>query len=307
LKVKKIKKKKHGRLPYLTVVVSSTLSLFVFGYLCSISISYYRLQHSLKNEMKINMYLEKEMSPLSLKHCLNKIKNKSFIAESGSQPNLIYTSAEDIAQEYITNSGEDFSDILGDFGNPFRGVVTIALDNEHSTIDHLPTIKKQLESVKGVYEVSIPKHLKTSIKNINQTFNTLNIIIASFATLSLLIVLVIIRNSIKLSMYSQRFLIRSMQLVGATNFFIIRPFIARAFINGLISGTFAAGFVYLLSEFGRRWVFNLLGVGNLDFLFSIDDLKYILIILPILGSVFMTLITLRTVSIYLSYSLEDLY
>ena len=302
------KKKKHGSSPYLTVVASSSLSLFIFGYLCSISISYYHLQQSLKNEMKINIYLDKEINSSSLTHCLGQISKKSFVAfNKKGKPNIRYTSAQSIAENYITNSGEDFSDVLGSFGNPFRDVVTIALDKEHSTIDHLPTIKKQLESVRSVYEVSIPKHFKKSIKNINKTFSTLNIIIGVFAFLSLLIVLVIIHNSIKLSMYSQRFLIRSMQLVGATRFFIIKPFIIQAFINGFISGGIASVLVYFLSEIGGRWVLGLLGINNLDFLFSIEDLKYILILLPLIGSFFMTVITSKTVSIYLRYSLDELY
>ena len=247
------------------------------------------------------------MTTSTLAHCLDQIKNKSFIALTEGKPTISHIMAETIAEEYITNSGENFSDLLGDLGNPFRDVVTIALDAEQSTVDHLPVIKKQLESIEGVYEVSIPKHLKKSIKNINKTFNTLNIVISSFAALSLLIVLVIIRSSIKLSMYSQRFLIRSMQLVGAKKLFIIRPFMTRSFLNGLLSGTIASCLVFVLSEFGSQWALSFLDVTHLDFLFSFEDLKYILITLPILGSLFMTLITYRTVSTYLSYSLDELY
>ncbi len=247
------------------------------------------------------------MGKSSLTNCLERIKDKSFVAKTKGKPNVTYTSAKSIAEEYTTSSGEDFSEVLGDIGNPFRDVVTLALSAKYTTTDNLPVIKQQLESIEGVYEVNIPKHLKKSIQNLNDTFNTLNIVIVSFAILSLLIVLVIIRNSIKLSMYSQRFLIRSMQLVGAKRFFIIRPFVFRAFINGLISGILASGLVYVLSEVGRRWALSLLDLGNYDFLFSFDDLKYILILLPILGAVFMTFTTARTVSKYLNYSLDDLY
>jgi len=254
------------------------------------------------------MYLDKGMNSSELASCLKEIKSKAFISQTEEgAPHLLYTSAERIANEYVTNTGEDFTDVLGDFGNPFRDVVTIALATEHSTIDLLPVVKNQLESVKGIYEVSIPRHLKKSIKNINKTFNTLNIVIASFAFFSLVIVLVIIRNSIKLSMYSQRFLIRSMQLVGAKKFFIMRPFIVRAFFNGLLSGSLASGLVYILSNLGSRWALSLLDVRNLDFLFSFNDLRYILILLPIMGSLFMTIITSRTVAVYLGYSLDDLY
>ena len=108
-------------------------------------------------------------------------------------------------------------------------------------------------------------------------------------------------------MYSQRFLIRSMQLVGAKKFFIIKPFIIRAFFNGIISGGLASGLVYLLSELGKRWALDLLEIGNYDGLFSFSDLQYILIMLPILGAVFMTFITSKTVSKYLNFSLDDLY
>lgn len=308
MQTKSIKKKKHGSFPYLTVVVSSTLSLFVFGYLCSISLSYYRLQNSLKNELKINLYLDSELSEASKNHCIQQIKGKQFVALKNGEPNIKFTSAETIAQEYISSTGENFSDVLGEnHVNPFKDVVTLAINAQNSSTDKLPLIKQQLESIKGVFEVNIPKHLKKSINNINKTFNTINIVILSFALLSLLIVLVIIRNSIKLSMYSQRFLIRSMQLVGAKKSFIIRPFIIRSCFNGVISGLLASSLVYIQAEFSSRWLLSLLEINNLESLFSFDDLKYILIALPIAGAIFMSFTTSRAVSKYLKLSLDDLY
>lgn len=298
------KRKKHGKFPYFSVVLGATLSLFVFGYLCSLSLSYYRLQGALRSDLKLNVYLETALSEREIKATITKLKVNSFLASS---EDLVLVSSEEFAQEFVTSTGENYSEVLAGFDSPFRDVLSVAIKGRFSKVDYLPVIKRELESIEGVFEVDVPKHFKQSIKSVNKTFNLLNVVILSVAILSLLIVFVIIRGSIKLSMFSQRFLIRSMQLVGAKKGFIIRPFIVRAFANGFCSGVLASAMVYGLCQYGNRLLLKAIDVRVPEEIFNIDDLKMILVLLPLIASMLMAIFTAKIVSKYLNYSLDDLY
>ena len=302
--IRSTKRKKHGSFPYFSVLLGATLSLFVFGYLCSLSLSYYRLQDALRNNLKLSVYLDSGLSETQIKASIDKLKKKNFVSSSEE---IVLTTADEFAQEFVTTTGENFTEVLDGLEFPFKDVLSIAIKSSFSKADYLPRIKREIEAVEGVYEADLPKHFKTSVRSLNKTFNLLNVVILSVALLSLAIVFVIIRSSIKLSMFSQRFLIWSMQLVGAKKWIIVRPFVLRAFVNGLLSGVLASGLVYGLYQYGNRIVLSAIDVRVPEEIFNFDDLKIILAALPLLASVLMTVFTGRVVSKYLKYSLDDLY
>lgn len=296
------KKKKHGSFPYLTVIVSSTLSLFVFGYLCSLSLAYYKLQNELKTNVRVNLYLEKDIDGFEVELIKEEVLSNKYISK---KKDVVYKSAEEFALEFKTSSGEDYSEVLGDV-NPFRSLLTFSLEEKGTKADRVAEMQSTFEKIDGVFEVDVPDDLEQSIKAINSSFNLINIVVISIALLSVLIVFVIIRNTIKLSMYSQRFLIRSMQLVGAKRGFIIAPFFWRGVLNGFISGVLAGGLVYFQFEIGSDWLLNLLTIPDYEIL-SFENLIVIVGGLPLMAVVIMGIYSARIVSKYLNYSLEDLY
>ncbi len=294
-------KNKKAGFPYLTVIVSSTLSLFVFGYLCSLSLAYYKLQDELKSNVRVNFYLENSLTNADLIHVKSRVFSLGFVSE---EKDVVYKSSEDFALEFKTSSGEDFSEVLGD-QNPFKSLLTFSL-KKGINIGDVSRMKKEFEKIRGVYEVDIPDDLEVSLKAINSSFKLINIVVISIALLSVLIMFVIIRNTIKLSMYSQRFLIRSMQLVGAKRGFIIKPFFWKGILNGLLSGVFASCLIYIQFEIGSDWLLNLLMIPNYQIL-AFDTLLMIMLSLPVIAAMIMGGYSARIVSKYLSYSLEDLY
>ncbi len=283
------------------MIVSSTLSLFVFGYLCSLSLAYYKLQDELKSNVRVNFYLENSLTNADLIHVKSRVFSLGFVSE---EKDVVYKSSEDFALEFKTSSGEDFSEVLGD-QNPFKSLLTFSL-KKGINIGDVSRMKKEFEKIRGVYEVDIPDDLEVSLKAINSSFKLINIVVISIALLSVLIMFVIIRNTIKLSMYSQRFLIRSMQLVGAKRGFIIKPFFWKGILNGLLSGVFASCLIYIQFEIGSDWLLNLLMIPNYQIL-AFDTLLMIMLSLPVIAAMIMGGYSARIVSKYLSYSLEDLY
>ena len=109
-------------------------------------------------------------------------------------------------------------------------------------------IKKDIETIPHVFEVA---YIKNYVNEINQNLQKIGLIIAGFVSILLVTVVVLINNAIKLALFSQRFLIRSMQLVGATDFFIQKPFLMRATLHGLISAVFAYGLLVTILVFAQ--------------------------------------------------------
>ena len=135
----------------------------------------------------------------------------------------------------------------------------------------------------------------------DRNITKLYIILATFALIMLVIIVLLINNTIKLAIYSQRFLIRSMQLVGATNGFIQRPSLMRGVMQGLISALIASFFLVILQQVAIR---NVEGLSQLQ---EPEKLIFLLALLLILGVLIGIVSTTQSLSRYLKMSLDELY
>ena len=159
-------------------------------------------------------------------------------------------------------------------------------------------IKKQLEAVSGISEV---QYIESLVDSINDNITKISAILLGITVVLLLIVGILINNTIKLAMFSQRFLIRSMQLVGANPSFIIWPFLKRSILHGIISGLVAsAALLVLLRYAGNR-------IQGLSQLNDVNELLYIFSGITILGIIIAFFSTLRAINKYLKMSLDELY
>ena len=150
----------------------------------------------------------------------------------------------------------------------------------------------------GVFEVEYVENLVASI---NQNVTKIGLVLLGFAAILILIVIILINNTIKLALFSQRFLIRSMQLVGATSGFIRRPFLTRAAAYGVIAGLLAVGSLWLMivQAYSR--------VEDLSLLNDPQKLFVLYGVIVSLGILLAVVSTYRAISRYLSMSLDDLY
>ena len=209
---------------------------------------------------------------------------------------LRFITKEDAAQALLKETGESFLQVLDE--NPLRDVYVVSIAPHYQDKAQLQAIKSEVEAISGVFEVD---YIEGFAASVNRNIARLGTVLATFAIILLIVVSVLINSTIKLAVYSQRFLIRSMNLVGATAAFIRRPFLARAVLIGLIAGTVANILLLLLLHYANR---------QLEALVKLQEPVYIFMLLGlilVLG-VFISFIgTYRAINKYLNMPLDDLY
>jgi len=290
------KKRKLGSYPFASVIFSTAVALIVLGLFGWILLHGTRLGTQIQESVEVQVYLNNNISPSDINKIQTSIASKPYILIKENRPQVQLITKEEAAQQFIQETGEDFKDFLGD--NPLRDLFTVKIYGSYQSLDSLTKVKSEVESIRGVYEVDYEESL---IESINQNMTKIGIILLAIAAFSLLVVIILINNTIKLALFSQRFLIRSMQLVGATGSFIQKPFLLRAIFYGLISGLAACGVLYAFTSYMNSII---------DGLAELQDLKGFLILyglILLLGMVVGYLSSLRAIKKYLKMSLDELY
>lgn len=293
---KPIHKKKLGSYPHTMVIFTITLALFVIGLFGTLLIHASKLSDIVKQSIEVQVYLDYDLTQTQLARLKNTFSQKEYIAYLDQQPQVRFFSKEEGAKEFIEESGEEFLAFLGE--NPLRDAYILNINPDFSDSENLKKIKAELEEIDGVYEV---QYVASLIDSINQNLRKISLILLSFAGILLLVVIILINNTIKLALFSQRFLIRSMQLVGATSGFIQKPFLNRAMLQGLISGLLASALIYGLLNYAYYQINELYLLR--------DETKLLILtgILIVLGIVIGFISSLRAVRKYMRLSLDDLY
>jgi cell division transport system permease protein len=271
VKERKYKKKKLGNYPFISVVFSITIALSVIGLFGLLLIFTGKLTKSIQENVEIQVFLTKGLSSNEITKISKTLSSKDYILLREGVPQLTTISKEAAAKQFSQETGEDFINFLGD--NPLRDVIVLKITQEYHSAENLLEIKKEIEFIRGVYEVS---YVESLVNSINENLAKVGLILVIIFSVVLLGVVILIHNTIKLALFSQRFLIRSMQLVGATAAFIQRPFLIRSFFYGIVSGFFT---VLLLSVFLNFINSKVSGLSELQ---SMKELF-------ILGGVLMTL------------------
>lgn len=229
------RKKKLGSYPTLLVVFSITLALVVTGLFGLLLLHAHKLGETVRGNLEVQVYLDRDLPETELLRLQQDLAGLPYVAEQNGKPQLHFVSKEEGARQLLQTTGEDFHNFLDD--NPLRDAYVLNIRPEFTDSASLRQLSRSLEQQRGVFEVQYPKSLYASI---NQNLARVSLLLLAFAAVLVLAVVILINNTIKLAMFSQRLLIRSMQLVGATRFFIRQPFIRRATWQGLASGLLAA-------------------------------------------------------------------
>ena len=211
-----------------TTVVSITLVLVMLGLLALTVFHAKKLSDYVKENIGFRVYI-KEDAPVEEIILLQKRLDASAFVKSSE-----YISPEEAARELTTELGEDFIDFLG--YNPLPPSIDLRVKAAYANVDSLEVIESRLMQELIVKEVFYQKSL---VHLINKNIRRISIVLLGFSGLLLLIAMALINNTIRLSVYSKRFIIRTMKLVGATRGFIGRPFILRGVLQGLYSAIFA--------------------------------------------------------------------
>lgn len=291
-----LKKKKVGSYPNAMIVASLTAALFLIGFCGLLVMQSKKLISIIKQNIELRVMLDKNLDSAEVKKVYQSIIMRPFVLSIEGKPQVIFFSKDEAAKEFISDTKEDFSAFLGD--NPLHDSYRVRLQEDYFEDTKLKKIKTELEKNKGVFEVVYQENLADQI---NKNLTKIYLILATFAVIMLVIIVLLMNNTIRLALYSQRFLIRSMQLVGATNGFIQRPFLKNGAIQGLISGLIATGLIIILQQIA------LYQIEGLQILQEYGKLAILLIGVIILGGLIGTASTFQALARYLRMALDDLY
>lgn len=275
---------------YLYSVVSTSLVLFMISILAMIFSSGNKLANQFKENLEFTLIIKDGVSEQSILALRDLLKKKPWVKSA------VYVSKEEAAKIFMKDSGEEFSDLL-DY-NPLFASVNLKLLSDYTSQDSINMIEKLMLSNTDVIEFYYEHKL---VEVLNDNLRKIGWFIIAVSILLIVIAITLIDSTIRLSMYANRFLIRSMQLVGATRGFITRPFIRTSMINGIISSAIAIGLFLLLMQFA---------IAQLPELKSLQDEKITLLIfagIVVIGLLFSYLSTSFAVRKYLRMKLDELY
>ena len=292
---KKIAKKKFGNFPFVSVIFSVTLSLLLLGLFSFFLLSSFNVKNYLESNTEINIYLNKKISPSQIEQIKRTLYTKEY-SLTNTESTLNYVSSEEAAKNFQSEIGEDFVDFLGN--NPLRDLIILKINSDFFDLERLNIIESDILKIPGVYQIEYSKEL---IDNINKNVANISCVFIGLFLILLIISVILINNTLRIALFSQRFLIRSMQLVGATANYILRPFILRGMMYGLIAGIISSGMLYVIIEIADR------RISNLELVISLEQLGVIFISLIFTGIIMVILSTYSAVSKYLNSTLDELY
>jgi cell division transport system permease protein len=281
---------KRGKPSYFMAILGVTIVLCLFGILGLITINSRKLIQNLKESVEVHVFLKQNIQDSSRISLQNYIQSKPYTRS------ITYTDKETAKKEWLKSGGEDFTEFIENSLLPPS--IDFTLKNDYVDSAQLSGIKADIAQNPIVDEVRYPNAVVGSMM---KNFRSIGIVLAIIAIIIAVMVIILIDNTIRLAMFSNRFLIKTMQMVGATRWFIAKPLDMRAILNGAISGLIATGVVYALLLIAENFYDGFKELHDSRMLIM---LSFVLIILGISITLFSTH---RSVLKYLRMKLDDLY
>jgi len=234
--------KRRLKSSYFSVIISIALVLFMVGVLGLILLKSTKVANHFKEKVAINLFLKDEVSRKQIETFRTSLQKEEFTKK------IVFISKKQAARDYSREIGEDFLKFLGK--NPLKNGIDIYLKADFVTSEKMLALEKRFQKNLFVADVTYDKPLiELLTKNIQRISFWLFILSSFFA----LIAILLINSSIRLTIYSKRFNIKTMQMVGATKSFIRKPFLWRSIRLGMVGAFLAliglAVIIYYLDKF----------------------------------------------------------
>ena len=227
---------------FITSSISTTLVLLLLGMVVFFVLSANNLSTYVRENIGITVLVSDDMKEPEALNFQKALNEKTYVKES------VYISKEQALKEQTEAMGTDPAEFLG--YNPFTASIEIKLNAAYANSDSIAWIEKEILTNKKVMEVSYPQNL---IDSVNRNLQKVSFFLLGLAALLSLISFALINNTIRLAIYSKRFLIHTMKLVGASWGFIRRPFLVRNAWIGILAGIMAdailLGMAYMLVKY----------------------------------------------------------
>ncbi|MBK6991530.1 MAG: hypothetical protein IPH34_06735 [Chitinophagaceae bacterium] len=281
---------KRGKPSYFMSILGVTLVLFLLGIIGWLVINANKLGDYFKENVEVRAYLRGDLNPKDSLALMNYITTKPYVKS------IQYVSKEEGKKIYMEEENEDWSKVLDE--NPLPNAIYFKIKRQYVQVDSMKAIQADIESQTYVSDVKYPAAL---VDKLNKNIRSVSIGLLILVIVISIVVIFLIDNTIRLAMFSNRFLIKTMQMVGATRWFIAKPLNIKAVINGAISGVIASALLYVVIIFAEN---------SVDWLKTIHDntlLILLFLILIVIGIAITVFSTHRSVIKYLRMKLDDLY
>ncbi len=285
--------KKHKStfdMQFVTAGISTTMVLFLLGLVVFFVLTANNLSVYIRENIAFSAILDdgmKETSIIKLQESLNK---KNYVKQT------IYISKEQALKEQTEAMGTDPTEFIGH--NPFNASIEIKLNAGYTNPDSIKWIEKELMANKNILEINYPQNLLDSV---NKNLQKISLFLLGLAVLLSLISFSLINNTIRLTIYSKRFLIHTMKLVGASWGFIRKPFITRNLWIGILSGAVANAVLTALAYTAVKYEPELLVI------ISPESIMIVAASVMIFGIIITTLCAYISINKYLRMKISELY
>lgn len=289
-------KKQTGGYPYGMVIVSLTLPLVVLGLFGLLLSHAAQLATTIQSNVELQVYLSATMAPAERSKLLKVLALEPYVLQSSGTEGIQLISKETAAEQFMKDTGEDFINLLGE--NPLRDLVKIKVLPQYADTASLSAIKQVLIAKPGIAEVQYDPGLTTQIK---ENILKIGAVLIGFALLLALSSVFMIHTTIRLAMFSQRFLIRSMLLVGATHWYIQKPYLSKSMLYGLVASILAISLILVVQWTAYQRIPDLQLLRNTTYEWMLGS------VLAISGILLSTISSFFATSKYLRMSLDELY
>lgn len=249
-----------------------------------------QLNNIIKENILVNVYLSDDINQGEIDQNLVSIKKMPSVKDTK------FISKDVAAMDLSKEMGQDIVEFAG--YNPLPASIEITLKSESVSSETMQMFKNTLQLMPKVAEV---RYNEIIFGNVGSNLGSLSYILIGIAIIFIIIAIVLINSNIRLNLFARRFSIKSMQLVGATHWFIIKPFVIRSFFNGLYGGILAVALLLLLLNILPTYF------PQIQYLYNTQSFILLFVIL-ILAGVFVSMVSSwLSTNKYLKTKIEDLY
>lgn len=241
-----------------TALISITLVLFMLGLLGFVILHAQKLSEYVRENIGFTIIMKDNVREAGIVQLQKTLDATPYVKSTE------YITPERAAEELEEDLGEDFISFLG--YNPLLPSIELKLQAEYTNLDSLAIIESEILADPNVKEIYYQKDL---VHLINKNIRRISLVILGFSALLLVIAIALINNTIRLTVYSKRFIIKTMQLVGATGSFIRRPFLWQGVVQGLFASLIAIFFLGLILYFSQNELAELVNLQDIGLILTL--------------------------------------
>jgi cell division transport system permease protein len=270
-------------------VLSIALTIFFIGTLVFFAFFSMKYIQNLSQKVEVEILFHSDVKEADIMAFEQQLKTKSYISQSR------FCSKADNTAEAIKTIGNDFTEIIT---NPINASILLSVTSEYANSDSLKAVVKKIKQNPSVQDIEYPESI---VKTVLENFIKVQISIVVICSVFMLISMLLIGNSLRLNIYSKRFSIKSMLLIGATRSFVRKPFLIKGFVQGVWGGIFASALVALTLLEG-----NLILPEFIDFQYIIQ-VSALLALIFIFSVLFTVIVSFFSVNRYIKINRDELY